>query len=56
MLKAEEVMILPDNVPANVNFEFRRKQTYHDSKTGRVWLHEYLQDFPEKNKIRYVML
>ena len=47
--------ILPKNVPANefLNLEGRKLST---SKNWAVWLHEYLQDFPEKQDVlRYVL-
>lgn len=47
--------ILPVNVPANefLNLEGRKLST---SKNWAVWLHEYLQDFPEKQDVlRYVL-
>ena len=38
-----------------MNFKFRRKQII-DSKNWAVWLHEYLQDFPEKQDVlRYAL-
>jgi methionyl-tRNA synthetase len=55
MLKAEGSYILPDNVPANefLNLEGNKLST---SKNWAVWLHEYLQDFPEKQDVlRYVL-
>jgi methionyl-tRNA synthetase len=55
MLKAEGSYILPDNVPANefLNLEGNKLST---SKNWAVWLHEYLQDFPEKqDSLRYVL-
>ena len=55
MLKAEGTFILPDNVPANefLNLEGNKLST---SKNWAVWLHEYLQDFPEKQDVlRYVL-
>ena len=55
MLKAEGSFIVPDNVPANefMNLEGDKIST---SKNWAVWLHEYLQDFPEKQDIlRYVL-
>ena len=53
MLKAEGSYILPENVPANefLNLEGNKLST---SKNWAVWLHEYLQDFPEKqDSLRY---
>jgi methionyl-tRNA synthetase len=55
MLKAEGSYILPDNVPANefLNLEGNKLST---SKNWAVWLHEYLQDFPEnKMSLRYAL-
>ena len=53
MLKAEGTYILPDNVPANefLNLEGNKLST---SKNWAVWLHEYLQDFPnQQDVLRY---
>ena len=55
MLKAEGTYILPDNVPANefLNLEGNKLST---SKNWAVWLHEYLQDFPDKQDVlRYTL-
>ncbi|QYJ69221.1 methionine--tRNA ligase [Flavobacterium litorale] len=55
MLKAEGSYILPDNVPANefLNLEGKKLST---SKNWAVWLHEYLEDFPEKQDVlRYTL-
>lgn len=55
MLKAEGNYILPDNVPANefLNLEGNKIST---SKNWAVWLHEYLEDFPEKQDVlRYAL-
>ena len=55
MLKAEGTYILPDNVPANefLNLEGNKLSS---SKNWAVWLHEYLQDFPEKQDVlRYAL-
>ncbi|UCE93319.1 MAG: methionine--tRNA ligase [Flavobacteriaceae bacterium] len=55
MLKAQGSYILPENVPANefLNLEGNKIST---SKNWAVWLHEYLQDFPEKQDVlRYVL-
>lgn len=55
MLKAEGSYILPDNVPANefLNLEGNKLST---SKNWAVWLHEYLQDFPNKEDVlRYAL-
>ena len=47
MLHSSWEYILPDNVPANefLNLEGSKIST---SKNWAVWLHEYLQDFPNK--------
>ncbi|MFC2354857.1 MAG: methionine--tRNA ligase [Capnocytophaga ochracea] len=55
MLKAEGSFILPANVPANefLNLEGNKLST---SKNWAVWLHEYLQDFPnQQDVLRYVL-
>ena len=55
MLKAEGSYILPDNVPANefLNLEGDKIST---SKNWAVWLHEYLEEFPDKQDVlRYVL-
>lgn len=55
MLKGHGEYILPDNVPANefLNLEGRKLST---SKNWAVWLHEYLEDFPEQQDVlRYVL-
>ncbi len=55
MLKAEGSYILPENVPANefLNLEGNKIST---SKNWAVWLHEYLQDFPDKQDVlRYAL-
>ena len=55
MLKAEGSFILPENVPANefLNLEGNKIST---SKNWAVWLHEYLQDFPnQQDVLRYVL-
>ena len=55
MLKAEGSYILPENVPANefLNLEGNKLST---SKNWAVWLHEYLEDFPEKqDALRYAL-
>jgi methionyl-tRNA synthetase len=55
MLKAERSYILPQNVPANefLNLEGQKLST---SKNWAVWLHEFLEDFPEKQDVlRYVL-
>jgi len=55
MLKADGSYILPENVPANefLNLEGDKIST---SKNWAVWLHEYLEDFPDKQDVlRYVL-
>lgn len=55
LLKAHGEYILPDNVPANafLNLEGRKLST---SKNWAVWVHEYLEDFPDKaDELRYVL-
>ncbi len=55
MLKAEGSYILPENVPANefLNLEGDKIST---SKNWAVWLHEYLEEFKDKQDIlRYVL-
>lgn len=55
MLKAEGSYIMPDNVPANefLNLEGNKLST---SKNWAVWLHEYLQDFPDQQDVlRYAL-
>jgi len=57
MLRAHGGFILPDNVPANefLNLEGDKIST---SRNWAVWLHGYLQDFPEdthKDALRYAL-
>ncbi|MFC2087952.1 methionine--tRNA ligase [Bacteroidota bacterium] len=55
MLKAEGSYILPDNVPANefLNLENDKIST---SRNWAVWLHEYLEEFRDKQDVlRYVL-
>jgi methionyl-tRNA synthetase len=55
MLKAEGSFILPENVPANefLNLESDKIST---SRNWAVWLHEYLEDFPQKQDVlRYTL-
>lgn len=55
MLKAEGSYIVPDNVPANefLNLEGDKIST---SRNWAVWLHEYLEDFKDKQDVlRYVL-
>lgn len=54
-LLAEGSYILPENVPANefLNLEGDKIST---SRNWAVWLHEYLEDFPQKeDELRYVL-
>ena len=55
MLKAEGSFILPENVPANefLNLENNKIST---SRNWAVWLHEYLEDFKDKQDVlRYTL-
>jgi methionyl-tRNA synthetase len=55
MLKAAGGFVLPDNVPANefLNLEGDKIST---SRNHAVWLHEYLEDFPNRrDELRYVL-
>ncbi len=55
MLKAHKDYILPDNVPANefLNLEGNKLST---SKNWAVWLHEYLEEFPDmQDVLRYTL-
>jgi methionyl-tRNA synthetase len=55
VLKAMGSYIFPKNVPANefLNLEGQKLST---SKNWAVWLHEYLEDFPNKQDVmRYVL-
>ncbi|WP_437399227.1 methionine--tRNA ligase [Flagellimonas lutimaris] len=55
MLKANGDFILPDNVPANefLNLEGNKLST---SKNWAVWLHEYLEEFPDmQDVLRYTL-
>ncbi len=55
MLKAKGEYILPENVPANefLNLESNKIST---SRNWAVWLHEYLEDFPNKQDVlRYTL-
>ena len=55
MLHAEGSYVLPTNVPANefLNLEGQKLST---SKNWAVWLHEFLEDFPDKQDVlRYVL-
>ncbi len=55
MLKAHGDYVLPQNVPANefLNLEGNKLST---SKNWAVWLHEYLEEFPDmQDVLRYVL-
>ena len=55
ILKNEGTYIVPDNVPANefLNLEGKKIST---SRNWAVWLHEYLEEFPDKQDVlRYVL-
>ena len=55
MLKAEGSYVLPENVPANefLNLEGDKIST---SRNWAVWLHEYLEEFKDKQDVlRYVL-
>ena len=56
ILKAHGDYILPVNVPANqfMNLEGDKIST---SRNWAVWVHEYLEDYPDKqDELRYVMI
>lgn len=55
LLKQHGEFVLPDNVPANefLNLEGDKLST---SRNWAVWLHEYLEEFPDKvDELRYVL-
>ena len=55
LLKAEGSYIVPENVPANefLNLENNKIST---SRNWAVWLHEYLEEFPDKQDVlRHVL-
>jgi len=55
ILKNEGTYIVPDNIPANefLNLEGNKIST---SRNWAVWLHEYLDEFPDKQDVlRYVL-
>ncbi|MEM9339397.1 MAG: methionine--tRNA ligase [Bacteroidota bacterium] len=55
LLQAEGSYIVPDNVPANefLNLENNKIST---SRNWAVWLHEYLEELPDKQDVlRYVL-
>ena len=54
-MSASGKYILPSNVPANefLNLEGQKIST---SKNWAIWLHEYMEDFPEmQDTLRYVL-
>ncbi len=56
ILKAEGSFILPVNVPANqfMNLEGRKIST---SKNWAVWVHEYVEEFPDQiDELRYYLI
>ncbi len=55
MLKAHGDFVLPESVPANefLNIEGQKVST---SRNWAVWVHEYLEDFPDmQDALRYVL-
>lgn len=55
LLRSYEGLILPDNVPA---YEFLNLEgdKFSTSKNWAVWLHEYLESYPEKvDELKYVL-
>jgi len=55
LLKAHGEYILPENVPANefLNLEGQKLST---SRNWAVWLHEYLEDYPDRiDALRYTL-
>jgi len=55
LLKSHEGLILPDNVPSNefLNLEGDKLST---SRNWAVWLHEYVEAYPEKiDELKYVL-
>lgn len=55
MLKAHGDFVMPENVPANefLNLEDQKIST---SRNWAVWLHEYLEEFPDQQDVlRYVL-
>ncbi|MGI9546022.1 MAG: methionine--tRNA ligase, partial [Flavobacteriaceae bacterium] len=55
MMKAHGEFVMPENVPANefLNLEGNKLST---SKNWAVWLHEYLEEFPDmQDVLRYVL-
>ncbi|NRA12739.1 MAG: methionine--tRNA ligase [Crocinitomicaceae bacterium] len=55
LLKAHEGLILPDNVPA---YEFLNLEgdKFSTSRNWAVWLHEYIESYPDKiDELKYVL-
>lgn len=55
LLKAHEGFILPDNVPA---YEFLNLEgdKFSTSRNWAVWLHEYIESYPDKiDELKYVL-
>lgn len=55
LLKAHEGLILPDNVPA---YEFLNLEgdKFSTSRNWAVWLHEYIESYPEKiDELKYTL-
>lgn len=55
LLKAHEGLILPDNVPA---YEFLNLEgdKFSTSRNWAVWLHEYIEAYPDKiDELKYVL-
>jgi len=55
LLKAHEGLVLPDNVPA---YEFLNLEgdKFSTSRNWAVWLHEYLEAYPDKvDELKYVL-
>lgn len=55
LLKAHEDLILPDNVPA---YEFLNLEgdKFSTSRNWAVWLHEYIEAYPDKlDELKYVL-
>lgn len=55
LLKAHEGLVLPDNIPA---YEFLNLEgdKFSTSRNWAVWLHEYIESYPEKiDELKYVL-
>ena len=55
LLKAHEGLILPDNIPA---YEFLNLEgdKFSTSRNWAVWLHEYIESYPDKiDELKYVL-